>query len=101
MPDLLLYEISNAMRYDKKFDSELIKKSIKSLLNMDIAITLPSEELLSEAVNMAFEKDITVYDATYVALAKFIDFKFITADEKLYKKIKDLNFVKFIAEFKT
>ncbi len=49
-------------------------------------------------MNLAYEHKITVYDAYYVALAKEINFYLITADRKLYLKIKDLKFVKYIDE---
>ena len=54
--------------------------------------------IINSAVTLAFEHNITVYDAFYIALAKEIEFTFITADGRLYKRVKDLNFVKFIGD---
>lgn len=42
VPDLLIYEISNVLRFDKKFNSELIRDAINSLFEIDIIITVPS-----------------------------------------------------------
>ena len=53
---------------------------------------------INSAVTLAFEHNITVYDAFYLALAKEIEFTFITADKKLYERVRDLNFVKFIGD---
>jgi predicted nucleic acid-binding protein len=72
VPDLMLYEVSNALRYNSDFDET------------------------NSALNLAYEYKITIYDAYYVALAKEIDFILVTADRKLYLKIKDLKFVKYI-----
>ncbi len=42
------------------------------------------------------QRKITAYDAAYVVLARNFNCKFITADKKLYKKVKDLGFVKLL-----
>jgi len=100
VPDLLLYEFSNAMKYSKVFARETIKESLSNLIDLGIHIIIPTEEMLSKAIDLAYSYDITIYDAVFVSLAKLVNAIFITADKKLYKKIKELNFVKFIAEFK-
>ncbi len=68
-PDLILYEVSNALRFNPNFNEE------------------------------AFKYKTTIYDAFYAALANEIGFEFVTADIKLFKKIKDLGFVRHISEF--
>lgn len=98
VPDLLLYEISNALRYDKNFNSDIIAKSIDSLFEMDLIITMPSADLISKATEVALEFGITVYDAIYVALASQTNGVFITADKALYEKIKELENCKLLAE---
>lgn len=98
IPDLLLYEISNVLRYDKKFNKKIIAEIINSILDMNIDITIPFLKLISDAVSMAYERNITVYDAIYVVLARNINGIFITADKTLYEKIKNLKFVKLISQ---
>ncbi len=98
VPDLILYEISNALRFDSKFSSELIKKSIQSLFDMEITITVPSENLISNAVEIAVDKKITVYDAIYVALSLQTSAVFITADKELYEKVKILKNCKLLSK---
>jgi len=100
VPDLLLYEFANAMKYSKIFDQETIKKSLSSLIDLGIHIVIPTEEMLSKAIDLSYSYDITIYDAIFVSLAKLINAIFITADKKLYKKVEELKFVKFIADFK-
>ena len=60
---------------------------------MDINILIPLSSTIDRAVKISFFKDITFYDAFYIALAMDLDFAFITADKKLYNKIKDFGFV--------
>ena len=56
---------------------------------MDINILIPLSSTIDRAVKISFFKDITFYDAFYIALAMDLDSAFITADKKLYNKIKD------------
>jgi len=98
-PDFLLYEFVNVLRYNPVYTEEDVVKAVNSLIEADIDIVLPTVELLEVAVNIAKRYDVTVYDAIYIALAKLISGVYITADKKLYKKVKELKFVKFISEF--
>lgn len=101
VPDLLLYELANSMRFDGKFDEKSVKSAIESIIEMDIDITIPTGEIINSAIELSYKHGVTVYDAIYVALANLIDATFVTADGKLYDKIKELSFVKFIADMKT
>ncbi len=98
VPDLLLYEVSNALRYNPDFDESDVVESIDSLFDIGISIIVPTLEITKSAVNLAFSYNITIYDAFYIALAKEIDFALITADSKLHQKTKNLSFVKYIDE---
>lgn len=99
-PDLLIYEFTNVLRYNVNYSADNIKKALSSLIEMDFDIVLPTLEMANNAVDLAKKYNITVYDAIFVSLAMLIDATFVTADENLHKKIKELDFVKFIAEFK-
>jgi predicted nucleic acid-binding protein len=46
------------------------------------------EFCLSFALSYCYK--ITIYDAVYIALAQALGCKFITADQRLFKKIKEL-----------
>ncbi len=45
---------------------------------------------------IVIDASITVYDASYLILAEKLGINLITADLNLFKKVKDLNFVKFL-----
>lgn len=98
VPDLILYEVSNALRYNPDFDETDVADAVGTLFDIGISIIVPNREVINSALNLAYEHKITVYDAYYVALAKEINYKLITADRKLYLKIKDLKFAKYIDE---
>ncbi|HYN44823.1 MAG TPA: type II toxin-antitoxin system VapC family toxin [Candidatus Limnocylindrales bacterium] len=98
VPDLLLYEVSNALRYNPDFDENDVVEAVDSLFGIEISIIVPTQQVIKTAINLAFSHKITIYDAFYIALAKDIEFTLITADYKLYQKTKDLGFVKYIDE---
>ena len=99
-PDLIIYEIANALRYNKTITQKDVKDSVNSLIDLGIDIIVPTKKVVESAVSIAFEYNITVYDAYFIALAKELGFKFITADENLYNKIKKLEFVKLLKNIK-
>lgn len=88
IPDLLLFEIANALRYNPSFSTEEIYDALDTLFGMGIEIITPTLSLLGKTVELAQEFDLTCYDATYLALAEELSFEFITADEKFYRRIK-------------
>jgi len=98
-PDLILYEIPNALRFSQKLNEEDIKKIISSLFGIGMEITVPVRRILDSAIDFSFKFNITLYDAYFIALAKDIGYEFITADEKLYNKAKALKFVKILKDF--
>lgn len=97
-PDLIIYEIANALRYNKALKEEDIKDSINSLLAIGINIIVPTKSVMESAISIAFEYNITIYDACFVALAKELNFIYITADEKLHNKVKRLAFVRLLKD---
>ncbi len=98
VPDLLLYEVSNALRYNPNYNENDVIESVDSLYDMGINIIIPTGDVIKSAINLAFIHDVTLYDAFYAALAKEIDFTLITADAKFYRKTNNLGFIKFIDE---
>ena len=89
VPDLILYEITNALRYNPNFDENDVKEALNSLFDLGITIITPTKEILEKAIDIAFSNNTSLYDSTYIALSEIIGFEFITADEKLYNKVKD------------
>lgn len=93
IPDLLIYELSNALRYNTDYSNEEIKEAIRSLYDMEIDIVAPVIEILESSIDIARASDITIYDAYYISLAEEIGYHFITADRKLFDKVSSLDFI--------
>lgn len=98
VPDLVLYEMANVLRFTDGFNERLIKKSLESFIDLGIDIVIPTIEMISLATKLSYKYKITVYDAIFIALSKIINGIFVTADKKLYEKVKELKFVKFISK---
>lgn len=65
----------------------------------DLQITLHDfHEIVDDTVSFSLKYGITIYDASYVALAKALNDLLYTADEKLLYKVKDLSYVKHIKD---
>ena len=100
VPDLMLYELSNALRYNKRFNGEDVKNAIKSIIDMDIEILTPFSEAINLSVEIAFKYNATYYDAYYIAMAQVLNMDYVMADRRLFDKCKnDLLFVKLLKEF--
>ena len=56
VPDLILYEISNALRYNPRFDEEDVKEAIDSLIKMELNIITPTKDIIERAIEISFLK---------------------------------------------
>ncbi|MGM0368578.1 MAG: type II toxin-antitoxin system VapC family toxin [Actinomycetota bacterium] len=99
-PDLLIYEIGNALSLNPNFNKDNVIKAVNSLYQMEIILLKANRDIMAEAVKLKFEKDITVYDAVYVAIARKFNLQFITADQKLYNKVKDIGCSIYLPDLK-
>lgn len=88
IPDLVFYELTNSLSNKKELNSEIIKEAIDYLVDMQLDIIYPSTNIIKEAVDLSYAFNITTYDAYFVALAKQVNARLITADFKLYEKLK-------------
>lgn len=93
IPDLLIIELANALRFNPKTTLSDIEEIINNIYYLDLNIVVPTLELIKLSTKLSYQYKIIIYDAIYVALAKELGFEFITADEKLYSKIKNFRFV--------
>jgi len=89
VPDLLLYEVANALRYNPSFSVEAVQEAVGTLLAIEIEIITPTFSLLSETIELAKDLGITCYDAAYLSLAEELGFEFITADEAFHRKVSE------------
>jgi predicted nucleic acid-binding protein len=87
-PDLLLYEIANALVYHLEIRDEDIHEDMEALFNVDIELVSPSSELMTSIAEGARRRDVSVYDSSYLVLAEVTATNLVTADRKLHEKVK-------------
>ena len=90
--DFAVAEITNIawkkIRFEKE-RSEIIKSGLEKCIEFltSVCEIVRSEELYETALAIAVEKDITAYDAFFVAASRRYDAPLATADVKLFRKI--------------
>ena len=100
IPDLLYYELANALRYNPRFSSKDAVMAMDSLFKLDIETKSVTSESIRTAVSLAYEKNITVYDACFLALAQELGGVLITADYSFFKKVESDNFVQKLSDLR-
>jgi predicted nucleic acid-binding protein len=89
--DLNYYEVANAIKYKKsdRFDAKDTLKAFNQATEiLDLYAVHNFSEVINNALAIAIELNITVYDAAFLALAQKLNAKLLTLDQKLVKKLE-------------
>jgi len=78
VPDLFFYELLNAVRF-KPVDENIIAHAIADIGSFQLTHVEVSFRLLDHAAKLALQYGLTIYDATYLALAEIKDCELITS----------------------
>ena len=87
-PELIIFEVLNALYYKRLFSESEMKEISEALEAYSFTLYSLKGEYAEKTVETAVENGITIYDASYVALARIRDTYLYTADEKLIEKLK-------------
>ncbi len=82
-PNLILYEVLNALKYINLHNQNEVKEIFEIITNYGIELVTLNKELANKSIEIAMKSKLSLYDSTYVALAKTKEGKLVTADEKL------------------
>jgi predicted nucleic acid-binding protein len=88
IPSLLFYELANALRFNPNLSAEDVDDATASIFDMEFDVRESSAEILIPTVQIAYAHNITVYDACFLATARLAQATFITADDRLYERIR-------------
>ena len=99
VPSILYFEVLNALKYSGAFGEDELKKIARILEDYQFTAYGLEGAYAEKTVEVAMRKGITIYDASYVALALIEDADLYTADEKLLMKTRDLEIVKHLKDF--
>ena len=86
IPDILIYEIVNALRFKKGVPEQVISSILPTLFNIGFEIIMPTEKLMREAFHLSLVTDLSIYDSTYLALANEFNVPLITADKRIHQQ---------------
>ncbi len=81
-PVLMPFEVLNALRYNPEFGIKDVTEAFMDLLGIQIKL-YPVEDWMSGSISLAYDLGLTIYDASYLALAKHIGCVLYTADSRL------------------
>lgn len=86
--EILICEVGNALRYKPDYDLQKWKTALTQLFNLHMDIAHLNGDLMDRAGNIAYEGEVTLYDAIPIAIAENRKTTCITADEDTqYKKL--------------
>lgn len=99
VPQIFFFEVVNAVKTKAKSTVKDVLEVINKIFSLKLVSKKADERLLTKANFYAQKYDLTIYDASYLALAKILGVNLITADEKLGRKTK-LKFVRLLKDYR-
>jgi predicted nucleic acid-binding protein len=103
VPDVFWAEVGNVLWKgvrQRRWPQAIAERAASDMRNRNF-LTVPSPELLADAMKIAFVHDRSVYDCLYVALAIQFKIEMITADERLANALAARLPVKWLGAFET
>ena len=95
-PELLFYEIGNVLATKIRLTEGAISDAFSLLWDFSLErFDLGLEEFQSSLV-LSRKFKITLYDAVYIELSRRLKCTFVTADRKLYEKVKSIKTIELL-----
>jgi predicted nucleic acid-binding protein len=90
VPDLFYIECANTLlKYTRRYGRPLADAQADlEDLNLLALMSIPSADLMGDALTLAATNNLTAYDACYAVLAERLEMLLVTADERLLKAIE-------------
>ncbi len=95
-PNLLPFEVLNALRYTNFFNENDLKMIAEAMESYGFKLIPLEGKYASRTIEISLKKEITIYDAAYVALAVVLKTQLYTADKKMISKLGE-EYAKFVA----
>lgn len=97
IPQIFFFEVVNVVKTKAESTSYDVLKVINKIFSLNLNTEKVDLNLLKKANFYAQKHNLSIYDASYIALAKINNAILITADEKMVRKV-NLKFVKSLKE---
>lgn len=89
-PDLLLYEVGNALGRGKRMDEEKISAAFGVLFDSPLEFVRLDRTMMQMTTRFMIAYGLTFYDAAYGALAYILRIPLVTANPKDHGKIGEI-----------
>lgn len=86
-PSVISYETLNALKYSNLFSSVQLKDIVLSIQSYGLSLYGLDAKMAELTIEASQKNDVTIYDASYLGLAKNLGVEFITADQRLIDKL--------------
>jgi predicted nucleic acid-binding protein len=96
VPDLLFYEIGNVLATKTRLSEAAITEAFLLLWDFSLERFDLGLEEFQGGLDLSRKFKITLYDAAYIELSRRLKCTFVTADKKLYEKIKSIKTVELL-----
>lgn len=100
VPDLFFLEILNAFITKSKFSSGDVFIIEEALHKMNLIIIFPDNNILKNAIKIAYNSHLTIYDSLYLEVAKVNNALLLTEDKKILSCKNGFSFIHSLEEFK-
>ena len=91
-PYYIRYEVASGLdmaRVQGRLAADAVPRELANFLVLGVAQDPDGDELIMQSVRRAEAYGITSYDALYLALAEQLGLAFVTADRRLYQRIRE------------
>ncbi len=96
VPDLLFYEIGNVLTTKTRLSEAAVAEAFSLLWEFSLERFDLGLDEFQNSLALSRKYKITLYDAAYVELSRRLKCTFVTADRKLYEKIKSAKSVELL-----
>ena len=96
VPDLLFYEIGDVLATKTRLSEAAIAEAFSLLWEFSLERFDLGLEEFQGSLALSRKYKVTLYDAAYVELGRRLKCPFLTADKKLYEKVKSIKTVELL-----
>jgi len=86
VPSLLFYDTLNTLWHSRLFTEKELALAAKALTKYGFDSWEPKGKILEQTATVSSKHNLSVYDASYVALALYLKATLLTADSELIQK---------------
>ena len=99
--ELFYYEFANVLAMKTELSEKMIGRAINNIFSLELLTFKLEQANFAESIRLSRLYKISVYDASYIVLAKSLNADFVADDEKLAQKMKDMPFVQTLKSYST